>query len=165
MKAELDKALCDKYPKIFAERHGNMRDTAMCWGFECGDGWYKILNILCRIVQSRIDLNPHLKFTQPIASQVKEKFGTLRFYTNDSDDFFEGALAYAEAMSAKTCDICGSEGKLDHYNGWYRTRCTAHYVVEPEIPWFWKYEILRKPYRKWMTSKLRQKLRRLTRTY
>jgi hypothetical protein len=38
MKQELDEQLCAKYPKIFVNRHADMKTTAMCWGFECGDG-------------------------------------------------------------------------------------------------------------------------------
>ena len=38
MKKELDEALVAKYPKIFKYRHAPMTHTAMCWGFDCGDG-------------------------------------------------------------------------------------------------------------------------------
>ena len=40
MKQELDEALCRDFPNLFRDRHGNMMTTCMCWGFECGDGWY-----------------------------------------------------------------------------------------------------------------------------
>ena len=55
MKQELDKALCEKYPLIFADRHGDYVTTAMCWGFECGDGWYNIIDTLCGAIQTHID--------------------------------------------------------------------------------------------------------------
>ena len=55
MREELDKKLCEKYPKIFRDRFGDMRTTAMCWGFECGDGWYNILDSLCECIQGHID--------------------------------------------------------------------------------------------------------------
>jgi len=55
MKQELDKQLCDKYPKIFVNRHADMRATAMCWGFEHGPGWYNIIDRLCALIQGRID--------------------------------------------------------------------------------------------------------------
>lgn len=57
MKAELDKKLCEKYPKIFANRHGDMRSTAMCWGFECRDGWYDLIDKLCSNLQWNTDRN------------------------------------------------------------------------------------------------------------
>lgn len=55
MKDELDKQLVAKYPKIFKNRYGNMQETCMCWGFECGDGWYNIIDMLCANIQNHID--------------------------------------------------------------------------------------------------------------
>lgn len=55
MRDDLDAKLCEKYPKIFKNRYGDMRTTAMCWGFECGDGWYNIIDKLCANIQSHID--------------------------------------------------------------------------------------------------------------
>lgn len=55
MDSKLDKALCEKYPKIFRNRHASPQKTVMCFGFECGDGWYTIINNLCHAIQSRID--------------------------------------------------------------------------------------------------------------
>lgn len=55
MNKDLDKRLCDNYPLIFAERHGNPIDTAMCWGFECGGGWFTLIDSLCVAIQNHID--------------------------------------------------------------------------------------------------------------
>lgn len=141
MKEELDKILCEKYPKIFANRHADMRTTAMCWGFECGDGWFDILNQLCANIQGHIDWknssrerllknNPHNmkipdEVPQVIAEQVKEKFGTLRFYTNGGDDVTRGMIYMAESMSSVICEQCGNKGKLRE-GGWLRTLCDEH---------------------------------------
>jgi hypothetical protein len=32
-----------------------MQETCMCWGFECGDGWYDIINSLCANIQHHVD--------------------------------------------------------------------------------------------------------------
>lgn len=55
MNNELDKRFCEKYPKIFKHRHADMRTTAMCWGFSCGDGWGYIIDVLCNNIQHHID--------------------------------------------------------------------------------------------------------------
>ena len=47
MRKELDEALCARYPLVFRDRNADMRTTAMCWGLECGDGWYNIIDVLC----------------------------------------------------------------------------------------------------------------------
>lgn len=57
MTKELDEKLCKTYPKIFADRFGDMRTTAMCWGFDCDDGWYKIIDLLCSNLQWNTDHN------------------------------------------------------------------------------------------------------------
>lgn len=126
MTPELDKVLVEKYPKIFKDRYGNMQQTAMCWGFETGDGWYQLIDRLCRSIQSHIDSNPHLNISQVVAVQVKEKFATLRFYIRGGNEYINGMIAFAEAMSAKICERCGNHGKTLDDGGWYKTRCEQH---------------------------------------
>jgi len=85
MKPELDKLLCERYPKLFANRHARVHESLMCFGFECGDGWFDLIDVLCSTIQSYLDSNPSKQ--QVVVVQVKEKFGTLRFYTEGHDKF------------------------------------------------------------------------------
>ncbi len=55
MNEMLDKKLCEAYPKIFVNRNASVQTTSMCWGFQHGDGWYNIINNLCRCIQHHID--------------------------------------------------------------------------------------------------------------
>jgi len=134
MKQELDEALCAKYPKIFCDRHGNMKETAMCWGFECGDGWYNIIDQLCNNIQHHIDWSHKNKdkesVPQVVAEQVKEKFGTLRFYYQGGDDEISGMVRMAESMSGVTCEKCGSPGSTGG-RGWISTLCSIHRIAVP----------------------------------
>lgn len=139
MKQELDEQLCARYPKIFVDRHADMRTTAMCWGFECGDGWYNILDQLCGNIQSHIDWsiknnawdvekdskNIRSIVPQVVAAQVKEKFGSLRFYYDGGDDYIQGLSVMAESMSMVTCETCGAPGKT-RGRGWMYTACDTH---------------------------------------
>ena len=122
MREELDKQLCEKYPKLFADRHKPMTETAMCWGFDVGDGWYDLIDILCGSIQNYIDNN---NIPQITVSQVKEKFGTLRFYTNGSNDLITGMIWMAERMSSRVCETCGKPGKF-RGKGWFYTACDEH---------------------------------------
>ena len=159
MRKELDEALCAKYPLIFKDRNADMRTTAMCWGLECGDGWYNIIDVLCglltsdyRQAQSRYE---HLMETGvgsilygtktvtqeaineakakldeetlkvPVAAQVKEKFGGLRFYVNGTTDKHHNYISFAESMSYRTCEECGAAGKT-YTDGWHTTLCDIH---------------------------------------
>jgi hypothetical protein len=62
---------------------------------------------------------------QVTATQIKEKFGTLRFYYFGGDDYCRGVESMAELMSAVTCEVCSSPGKL-RKGGWIRTLCDEH---------------------------------------
>jgi hypothetical protein len=105
----------------------------MCWGFECGDGWYNIINQLCANIQHHVDWAQEQKekygrgegCSQVVAVQIKEKFGTLRFYTNGGNDQTYGMIRMAESMSAVTCEECGAPGKIRGRN-WIYTACDAH---------------------------------------
>jgi hypothetical protein len=124
MTNELDEKLCAKYPKIFVDRHGDMRSTAMCWGIECGDGWYWLIDNLCQTIQSYLDNNKHLGISQVIAVQVKEKYGTLRFYYSGGDETVGGMVWFAEHLSGRICESCGSAKDVAKtQGGWIQTLC------------------------------------------
>lgn len=176
MKDELDKELCERFPKIFRDRHASMQETCMCWGIAVGDGWYKIIKNTCSLIQNHINwtresraraikynralkraLKGDLKglenyhsygdalsawgrkriqedieaaeykevpeaCSQVVATQVKEKFGTLRFYYNGGDEFVHGVVRMAEAMTGSTCEECANPGKSAG-DGWIRVLC------------------------------------------
>ena len=46
MSPDLD-TLCAAYPLIFKERNRNPETSAISYGFQCGDGWYDIIDVLC----------------------------------------------------------------------------------------------------------------------
>jgi hypothetical protein len=114
------KKLLEKYPKIFIQHSKPMTETCMCWLFECGDGWFKIIDLLCEMLQWDIDHNKH---PQIEASQVKEKFGSLRFYVNGSDDKQDGMIDYVCALSNYVCEHCGSMEDVTQTKGWITTIC------------------------------------------
>lgn len=224
MREDLDKKLVKRYPRLYGDRHGDMRNTCMCWGFP-GDGWYKLLNTLSYKLEGMIKKieeenknNPDARcvcgqkrwqhvsgegkcttvfkipyfgqkelFRQrwrgvpsnwekgtrkerlkywlitkvwwkirwklnnkfhgffrllkkigiykrvpstceryrmdlPRASQVKEKFGTLRFYMTCETKEMSEAIRVAEEESARTCERCGMPGE-QRGGGWVLTLC------------------------------------------
>jgi hypothetical protein len=132
MNLELDKLLCEKYPKMMVNRNKDMKETCMCWGFECGDGWFNILDQLMGNIQHHIDWNnqnfdkgytQYKQVPQVTLDQVKEKFGTLRFYYSGGDDVIDGMVRMAESMSGVTCEECGNPGERKG-GGWVHTFCT-----------------------------------------
>jgi hypothetical protein len=134
MNEQLDKQLVEKYPKIFRNRYAPMNETAMCWGFSHGDGWFNIIDTLCSNIQHHLDWvnRDGEKVHQVVAVQVKEKFGTLRFYYSGGDDEISGMVRMAESMSARTCEECGNPGKVRD-GGWISTLCDEHAKGREEI--------------------------------
>lgn len=136
----LQKRLFNDFPKIFIEKDLPMQQTCMCWGICTDDGWFVLLHELCSYLQWYTDKN---KYPQVIAQQVKEKFGTLRFYYSynivedtklDEEDQtrmcagMDGAIQFAESMSSRICEVCGAFNntvELMSRGGWCKTLCTV----------------------------------------
>jgi hypothetical protein len=127
MSPKLDEQLCEKYPKLFIDRHGSPSKTLMCFGFEHGDGWYKILDALCGQIQNHLDWINRKEETvkQVVVIQVKEKFGGLRFYYEGGDKVVDGMVRMAESWAAVTCEQCGKPGQM-RTGGWIKTLCDEH---------------------------------------
>jgi hypothetical protein len=63
---------------------------------------------------------------QFVATQVKEKFGGLRFYHTGGNAFTSGVVTLAEELSYVTCEVCGNPAKTSQKNGWVKTLCNVH---------------------------------------
>ena len=173
MKSELQEKLFSKYPKIFGDRTKPMTETCMCWGLDVGDGWYDLIDVLCEALTytyttsvqvdeedgKRLGIEPFklegkdsyyliVEPPQVIAAQVKEKYGTLRFYYREDyseeivsliktgkypelqkivdrySNYIDGIIHFAEIVSGRTCEITGQSGELHASgggrNGWLK---------------------------------------------
>lgn len=58
-------------------------------------------------------------------TDVKEKYGTLRIYTDNAPDAVEVIIEVAERRSALTCDRCGEYGRVGGRR-WLACRCGRH---------------------------------------
>jgi hypothetical protein len=178
-KAILQQQIFAKYPKMFGDRTKPMTETCMCWGLEVGDGWYDLIDTLCQALTTstytyvhvdeedgkRLGIEPYnyggensyyfeVEPPQVIATQVKEKFGTLRFYhrvehgekitylleTNKYPElvkmvdryyaFVDGIIHFAETASGRTCEETGQPGELHATGGtrmgWLKTVSKEH---------------------------------------
>lgn len=123
MSPELDKKLCESFPTLFKDRHGDPKSTAMCWGIEFQKGWYELLYNLCTEL---VKIDKEVYFVQ-----LKEKFGQLRAYTSgvssENYDKIHDLIEEAENKSATICEDCGKPGELRNDLSWIRTLCQDHY--------------------------------------
>lgn len=119
MREELEDKLFKKYPKIFI-RDETIDRNLMGFGFECGDGWYWLIDKLCSSLQFQADQNGH---QQMVATQVKAKFGGLCFYVQSNDEYLDAYIEFAESLSTSVCEECGSTNDVIQTKGWIRTVC------------------------------------------
>ena len=104
----------------------SVTESLMAFGCECSDGWFTIIYEMCACIAQHIK-NGHWKYDQPYRfSQIKEKYAGLRVYDNGHDDTIFGIIQMAEAMSYKTCELCGAPGVVCSAGIWLRTLCPAH---------------------------------------
>lgn len=117
MNKENTEYLVKTYPHLYGGYGKPMSETAMCWGFDCGDGWFDIIDKLSAKLEAIGGIE---------ASQVKEKCGSLRFYIWSGTDEAYDLIDEAEEESCRTCEECGKPG-YSMGDGWIRTRCNEHH--------------------------------------
>jgi hypothetical protein len=115
-----------KYPKIFQDYEGN--PGRVNW-YGVPDGWLPVIDKLCGSIQSYIDNvsryidGKRVKPKQVTCTQMKEKFGGLRFYADNTDEIVEGMISMAEYICDNKCQDCGSEEDLGLTSGWISVLC------------------------------------------
>lgn len=119
--------LIQKYPRIFKPYEGNPYGV----NWDVPDGWIQLIDDLCGAIQSRVDnwkmWNAEGEHTCPqvTCTQVKEKFGGLRFYTIGGDEQTEGMIRMAEHMSYRMCINCATRENIVRTEGWITYKCKS----------------------------------------
>lgn len=127
MTPEKDAELCRRYPNLYRDRYSSMKNTCMCWGFECADGWFDLIDELSeKLEKGIVKLKNSGEKNLPVAAQVKQKFGTLRFYMDCATEEMYDWVFEAEDKSATICEYCGKPGKT-RQKGWIETLCDGCY--------------------------------------
>jgi hypothetical protein len=113
-----------QYPLCFKHK-----GCCMHW-LEIQPGWNKIITILLSRLEDHLAANPE-KFVDcefPFRiDQIKEKFGTLRFYVSGAaSDEMMMDIDDAEVQSANTCEVCAKRGVVHVSTGgfWLKTLCS-----------------------------------------
>ena len=127
MNLENTKKLMGHFPQIFCDRDKSVQESLIPFGLECGDGWFDLIYKMCEDIMK---CNPHEEFK---ATQVKEKFGTLRFYVTSASDKIWDIIEKAEDDSANICETCGTRKEVTTENwGWVITACRVCRVNREE---------------------------------
>jgi hypothetical protein len=93
----------------------------------CPEGWKELV----------VDTDNMLAHIDPeyFITQVKEKFGSLRYYydtkkTGVEAKIMEAIVSNAEALSRHVCEKCGSYSAELRGNNWVRTLCEDCYIID-----------------------------------
>lgn len=82
MRDELDMQLQNDFPFMW-QKHEEGQNLYRRWGCECSGGWYGIIHDACQaIADAYAEAGISVDF---VPAQIKEKFGTLRFYYGYED--------------------------------------------------------------------------------
>lgn len=121
---EFENSMTKKYPKMFSKPFG---------GFAVGPGWWPIIESLCHQIHHHVNWKQEQKdkyrrgegCPDVVVTQIKEKFGGLRFYYDGGDDVVDGMVRMAESWAGRSCEECGKPGK-SREGGWIQTLCDEH---------------------------------------
>jgi hypothetical protein len=149
MTPELDQHIIEKYPLIFSQPC----DIGINDGWFdiidmlCNNIQHRIDNAVMQrkyAIEWNKDVNnPDFEWTkfgereerkvpelveQVVAKQIKEKFGTLRFYYDGGDDYIRGLEAMAASMTSRICEQCGCPGtsRSTKKQRWVLVLCDKH---------------------------------------
>lgn len=97
------------------------------FGIECDKGWESLYRPIMKWIEKYNEEHPDSVIT---ITQIKEKFGGLRFYwsadniTKEDEDKLHEMVRDAEADSYNVCETCGTRENVGiTVGGWYRTIC------------------------------------------
>lgn len=127
-KKQYNKYLCERYPflRIRNVWTGRLLDNNYNWTEldNMSEGWRKKFGEqLCE--ELRVELLKFDYLDKFRIIEVKEKFGTLRFYCGsypEESHVFEIINKY-ETLSAHICEFCGAPAETSSMGGWYYTLC------------------------------------------
>ena len=122
MNEDNTKKLKESFPFLYSNSNPREPFNYGGAGFQCGDGWYNIIYTLSEKLENillKMNLRERSEHT---VAQVKEKFGTLRFYMTSATEEMHNAIRETEKQSTTTCEECGEVGRL-RGGRWLSTEC------------------------------------------
>jgi len=126
----------DEYKKTWQKELNQKRQSEGWYGCSVNDGWRDIV----------LEADAMLEYIDPDykIAQVKEKFGTLRYYFETEKEGIENKIMhaiveYAERKSKNICEDCGDYGTIRGDIGWMLTLCDKCHSQHNPDPTFKKY--------------------------
>jgi len=117
--------LFSEFDHLFRDRHKSEKESLMCWGFTCDDGWFPLVYSIAQMITDYVHAHPGVDCA---AFQVKQKFGGLRFYIEGGDDTLRAMIAKQSMKSFEICELCSAPAELrESPGGAIKTLCSDCY--------------------------------------
>ncbi len=121
-------------------------DAPIDWQPPVGEGWRSIVHVILGDIDNELPAPLKASF---VVTQIKEKFGSLRFSYRFGDDVSDelrkriSEIVVLHLRHADTsCELCGSAGRIGGYfSGYYQALCPPHALsrmkgdTPPPVPW------------------------------
>ncbi len=150
MNSDNTQKLYDNFPALFRNRDR----TCMLYGFCVGDGWYNLIRCLLAAIAAEAEKQGIGTDSDkyPVVSEVKEKFGGLRFSVRIFRTPEIGLMIEQAAdLASRICEMCGVTDETvmmrsDGYQFGYCAACSkVHYpTAKPLAEFYKKQELLEK---------------------
>lgn len=100
-----------------------LSDKMATWKDSVGPGWHPLLERYA----ANVDYHVSKGDMPPVELRdIKEKFGTLRVYTQGGNELSTILEAFVEDLSGYYCEDCGKLATMGSKQGWFRTTCADH---------------------------------------
>ena len=124
MNKENTQKMFDDFPELYRGHESN----CMHWGFAIGDGWFQLIYQLSAAIVAHADKAGVHKYDEgfPQVTQVKEKFGGLRFSVRYyRPEEVVQMISEAEDLADRICMNCGcmDDTVMLRSNGWQFNFC------------------------------------------
>tara|TARA_R110002012_G_scaffold245396_1_gene420365 strand:+ start:2207 stop:2677 length:471 start_codon:yes stop_codon:yes gene_type:complete len=103
MDSQKTNELYEKFPHLYRERTAPLESSKMGWGFQCEDGWYKIIYEMSKKINKT---SVEGEFAPAITEVSRNKDGTLYVEARNLTPPVADIIITATEQSRLTCEFC-----------------------------------------------------------
>ena len=103
MDKEKTNQLYERFSHLYRERTAPLDSSQMPWGFQCEDGWYKILFDMSKKIEK---ISSEGEFAPAISLVSKHEDGTLHVAVRNITPPVADIVTAAQERSRLTCEYC-----------------------------------------------------------
>jgi hypothetical protein len=103
MDSQKTNELYEKFPHLYRERTAPLESSHMAWGFQCENGWYKIIYEMSKKIDK---ISPEGEHAPAISLVSRHEDGTLYVAVSNITPPVADIVTSATEQSRLTCEFC-----------------------------------------------------------